>query len=54
MRKLILVVIMSLISFSLVACNEKTPEDVDYMALYGPNFKKENLKPINKNNLIGM
>ena len=53
MKKIILVLVIALITFSLISCNDEK-EEIDYLALYGPNFKEENMKPINKDNLYGM
>lgn len=53
MKKLCLVVVMLLNLFSLVSCGEEK-EEINYLELYGPNFKEENLKPANKDNLYGM
>ncbi len=41
MRKILLLIVMLLLPLTLVSCNEEEPE-IDYLKLYGPNYKEEN------------
>ena len=52
MKKLTIMFLLLISVLILTSCDEPS-EDIDYLALYGPNFKMENMYPT-KNNLYGM
>ena len=52
MKKLTIMFLLLISVLILTSCDEPS-EDIDYLAVYGPNFKMENMYPT-KNNLYGM